>query len=81
MVFLENMQRGRCQPLYDFHPLSGALIEVFYADRALATSFDLSGPGWIWWNCSRGLTPDGPPHGPFGTDFAAYRDAFCTRRQ
>jgi hypothetical protein len=30
-------QRGRRDPLYDINPLTGATIEVFYADRALET--------------------------------------------
>jgi hypothetical protein len=62
------------EPLYDIHPRTGATIEVFYADRALAASFRLRGEGWLWWCCKRGAAPSDPV-GPFGTSYAAYRDA------
>ncbi len=30
-------------PLYNIDPQTGARVEIFYADRALAASF-----GWLW---------------------------------
>jgi len=30
-------QRARHEPLFDTHPMTGASIEVFYADRSLET--------------------------------------------
>jgi hypothetical protein len=65
-------QRPRLEPLYDTDPRTGATIEVFYADRVLAKSFD-RGTGWFWWSCRRGFLP-GAATGPFGTSYAAYRD-------
>jgi hypothetical protein len=61
------------EPLYDIDPQTGASVEVFYADRALADSFG-RGTGWFWWSCQRGSLPDGLPAGPFGTSYAAYRN-------
>ena len=37
-------------PLYDINLLTGASIEVFYADRELET-FGRCGAGWFW--CAR----------------------------
>jgi hypothetical protein len=37
----------RHEPLFDTHPVTGASIEVFYADRALET-FGRCGAGWFW---------------------------------
>jgi hypothetical protein len=62
------------EPLYETHPRTGATIEVFYADRALAASFGLRGAGWLWWSCERGGAPSDPA-GPFPTSYAAYRNA------
>jgi hypothetical protein len=70
-------QRGRREPLYDTNPLTGASIEVFYANRALET-FGRCGPGWYWWFRRRGLSPVGPATGPFATSCAAYRHAMGT---
>jgi hypothetical protein len=67
-------QRGRREPLYDINPLTGASIEVFYANRALET-FGRCGPGWYWWFRRPGFAPDGQATGPFGTSYAAYRHA------
>ncbi len=67
-------QRPCREPLFDVHPQTGALIEVFYADRTLET-FGRGGSGWFWWNRRRGFSPDGPATGPFSTSYAAYRDA------
>jgi hypothetical protein len=70
-------QRARHEPLFDVHPLTGANIEVFYADRALET-FDRGGSGWFWWSRRRGRPPEGPATGPFATSYAAYRHAMNT---
>ncbi len=67
----------RHEPLYDVHPLTGANIEVFYADRALET-FGRSGAGWFWWSRRRGYPPAGQATGPFATSYAAYRHALNT---
>jgi hypothetical protein len=69
-----NSDRNRFEPLYDTHPLTGAAIEVFYADRTLET-FGRCGPGWFWWYRRRGASPSGPRTGPFPTSYAAYRNA------
>jgi hypothetical protein len=69
-----NSDRNRFEPLYDTHPLTGAAIEVFYADRTLE-SFGWCGPGWFWWYRRRGAAPDGERRGPFATSYAAYRAA------
>ena len=68
------MSGDRYQPLFDVHPVTGASIEVFYAD-GLAT-FGRRSVGWFWHFRSRGLTPNGTAHGPFPSLYAAYRDAF-----
>ena len=62
------------EPLYEIDPQTGASIEVFYADPALANSFG-RGTGWFWWTCRRGFLPDGLPTGPFATSYAAYRNS------
>ena len=67
-------QRAAHEPLYDINPLTGATIEVFYADRALET-FGWKGAGWFWWARRRGPSPAGSAKGPFATRYAAYRDA------
>ena len=69
-----TMSGDRHQPLFDIHPVTGANIEVFYAE-ALAT-FGRGGAGWFWWPRRRGFAPDGPAHGPFPTSYSAYRSAF-----
>jgi hypothetical protein len=66
-------RRAAYEPLYDFDARSGATIEVFYVDHVLAKSFGTRA-GWVWWTCQCGCLP-GPPAGPFGTSYAAYRDA------
>jgi hypothetical protein len=70
-------QPARHEPLFDIHPLTGASIEVFYADRALET-FGRAGSGWFWWSRRRGFPPEGQPVGPFATSYAAYRHAMNT---
>ena len=78
MSLLESKQRARREPLYDIHPITGATIEVFYADPELAISFGLYGPGWVWWSCSGRLAPDGAPRGPHPSAFSAYREAMTS---
>ena len=75
MCLLEHKQRAPREPLYDVHPRAGARVEVFWMDAALAASFGLGSAGWAWWSCSRGLTPDSLPRGPFATSYGAYRAA------
>jgi hypothetical protein len=65
--------RHRFEPLFDIHPVTGASIEVFYAD-GLAT-FGRGVTGWFWWPRRRGFSPDGPATGPFATSYAAYWNA------
>ena len=62
------------EPLYDIDPQSGASVEIFYADHALATSFGTFSTGWFWWTCQPTCVPHGPPIGPFATSYAAYRN-------
>jgi hypothetical protein len=64
----------KLEPLFDVHPVTGASIEVFYADRTLET-FGRGCSGWFWGPRRRGFAPDGPTHGPFPTSYSAYRDA------
>jgi hypothetical protein len=54
---------NRHEPLFDIHPVTGASIEVFFADR-LAT-FGRGGAGWFWQLRQRGFAPIGRAHGPF----------------
>jgi hypothetical protein len=68
-------RRHQHEPLFDVHPVTGASIEVFYADRTLE-SFGRFGAGWFWQLRQRGFAPIGPAHGPFPSRYAAYRDAF-----
>ncbi|KRQ95515.1 hypothetical protein CQ12_38690 [Bradyrhizobium jicamae] len=72
---LQRLQRQ--EPLFDFHPLTGTSIEVFYADRTLET-FGRDSAGWFWWPRRRGFSPDSPATGPFATRYAAYRHAMNT---
>ena len=71
-----TMSSNRHEPLFDIHPMTGASIEVFFAD-GLAT-FGRGGAGWFWWSRRRGCSPDGSPTGPFATSYAAYRHAIST---
>ena len=73
-VISDPKRRPTFEPIYDAHPETGDSIEVFFADHWLAKSFGTN-PGWFWWTCECGCLPDGPPTGPFGTSYAAYRDA------
>ena len=70
-VISDPKRRSAFEPLYDIDPQTGASIEVFYADPALANPFG-RGTGRFWWTCQRGFLPDGPPTGPFAT--SAYRN-------
>jgi hypothetical protein len=74
-VICDPARRAAHEPLYDIHPRTGAIIEVFYAERVLARSSGACGPGWFWWTTQRGCLPHGLPTGPFGTSYRAYRDA------
>jgi hypothetical protein len=57
--------------MFDIHPVTGASIEIFFADRTLE-SFGRNGAGWFWWQRQRGFAPDAA-HGPFPTAYSAYR--------
>jgi hypothetical protein len=70
--------RARREPLFDVHPQTGAVFEVFYSDRTLET-FGKCGAGWFWWSRRRGFSPDGPATGPFAASYAAYRHAINCR--
>jgi HlyD family secretion protein len=72
-------RRHHHEPLFDVHPVTGASVEVFYADRTLET-FGRVGAGWFWWPRRRGFAPDGAARGPFPTSYSAYRRALerCT---
>jgi hypothetical protein len=77
IIFRNDAQQQRkYEPLYDFDPRTGAVIEVFYADPILAASFGASA-GWYWWSCHRGSRP-GQPRGPFHTAYRAYGDALSS---
>ena len=69
-----TMSSVRHKPLFDVHPVTGASIELFYADRPLET-FGRRGAGWFWWQRRRGFASDGPATGPFPTSYSAYRHA------
>ena len=42
-----TMSSPRHDPLFDVHPVTGASVEVFYADTSL-TSFGGGAAGWFW---------------------------------
>jgi len=75
-MHLKNVASGlarsaKFEPLYDVDPSTGAMIEVFFADRV----FDgMRGRGWYWWKCTPGSVPEWPPVGPFATAYRAYCD-------
>ena len=58
-----TMSSVRHKPLFDVHPVTGASIEVFYADGLAA--FGGGGVGWFWQVRRRGFASDGPATGPF----------------
>jgi hypothetical protein len=70
---MSHPQRAR-EAFFDTHPVTGATIEVFYADRSLET-FGWHAAGWYRCQRRRGYPADGPAVGPFPTSYAAYRDA------
>ena len=72
-VISDAKRRTAYEPLYDTDPQTGASVEVFYADCALAKSFGRVG-GWFWWACRPACLPESPPIGPFATSYAAYRN-------
>jgi hypothetical protein len=70
---MSNPDRAH-EAFFDIDPVTGAAIEVFFADRSLET-FGWRGAGWFWWLRQRGFAPTGPAIGPFPTSYSAYRDA------
>ena len=44
---MSQPERAAHEALFDIHPVTGASIEVFYADRSLET-FGWRGAGWFW---------------------------------
>jgi hypothetical protein len=78
-VIFDPKRRTAFEPLYDIDPQTGASVEIFYADPAVARSFGTSEAGWFCWSCQNGSLP-GPPTGPFGTSFAAYRERWVAER-
>ena len=72
-VICEPKRRTAYEPLYDIDTQTGASVEIFYADRALAKSFGAPA-GWFWWSCQRDFLP-GQATGPFANSYLAYRDA------
>lgn len=70
----ERMQSAKFEPTYDVDPSTGAMIEVFFADRVFTS---MNGTGWFWWSCEPGQVPQWPPVGPFATAYRAYRNALC----
>jgi hypothetical protein len=73
-VISDPKRRAAFEPIYDHDPHTGVSLEVFFADHWLARSFSTRS-GWFWWHCKPGCLPDMPPTGPFGTSYAAYRNA------
>jgi hypothetical protein len=65
-------QRAGCA-LYQIDPTTGAIIEIFCADRLAAQSFGAHAAGWYW---RRHGSPD-VPSGPFIVCLDAYRDALA----
>ena len=63
-------QRPCREPLFDIHPLTGATIEVFYADGRLET-FGRYGAGWFWCCRRRGSSARA----------GAYRSVFAELRR
>ncbi len=72
-VISDPRRRTVYEPLYDTDPQTGASVEVFYADCALAKSFGRDS-GWYWWACQPTCLP-GTVAGPFADNYLAYRDA------
>ena len=74
-VISDPKRHAACEPLYEIDPQTGDSVEIFYADRALATSFGTRDAGWFWWTCRMGSLPDRLPIGPFATSYGAFREA------
>jgi hypothetical protein len=74
-VAISDPKRRPYEPLYDIDPQTGASVEIFHADRAVAKSFGTSEAGWFWWTCRSGSLPEGEPSGPFANSYLAYRGA------
>src|SRR5215218_3333729 len=70
-----KLQQRQREPLYDTDTRTGARIEVFWADPALAKCFGLSSSGWLWWSCRPASLVRGEPRGPFASSYRAFRDA------
>ena len=66
-------RRAECA-FYEIDPKTGATIEIFCADRALARSFGSRAAGWYWRLRQPDCSP-GVPSGPFLVCLDAYRDA------
>ena len=73
-VISDQKRRAAFEPIYDTNLQTGNSVEIFFADHWLANSFGTQ-PGWFWWECQCGRLPERPPNGPFGTSYAAYRNA------
>jgi hypothetical protein len=69
-----TMSSHRHEPLFDIDPVTGASIEIFWADATLAT-FGRVGAGWWWHPRQRGFAPTGLAYGPFPTCYSAFRYA------
>ena len=66
-----NLKRHiRWVPLYNIDRQTGARVEIFYADRALAASF-----GWLWRRCQPGFLPGGRADWPICQRYAPYRNS------
>lgn len=52
-------------------------FEVFKIepDMQFSNGEEALAPGWYWWACFPGCTPDGEPEGPFKTYVEAYNHA------
>ena len=74
-----DRRNPRFAPLFDVDPVTGASIEVFYADRTLE-KFGRVGAGWFWWPRRRGFAPEGAARGPFPSSYSAYRNAVSSLR-
>ena len=68
------MTTQKYEPLFDNHPVTGASVEVFYADRTLE-NFGQGEAGWYWQMRRRGCAAEGVAVGPFPTSYSAYRSA------
>jgi hypothetical protein len=73
-VISDPKRHAAYEPLYDIDPQTGASVEIFYADRAVAGSFGKHNAGWFWWTCQSGDLPQDLPAGPFTSSYLAYRN-------